>query len=149
MEAWISRKPGCHWGGPDQGTVWKSHFIVALQGYLDEAQCISLPRTRILATGGASYNKEILQVLSDVFSAPVYTIDTANSACLGCAYRAIHGLVAETSVSLVDVVKLAPEPRLVVTPTTGADQLYQPLLKRYAELEQKILYSPVSSHLAK
>nr|XP_048693487.1 xylulose kinase isoform X4 [Caretta caretta] len=190
-----------------------------------------MPRTRILATGGASYNKEILQVLSDVFSAPVYTIDTANSACLGCAYRAIHGLVAETSVSLVDVVKLAPEPRLVVTPTTGADQmyertsslfpgwitscikttyerastmppqwvqthstrvqamsvgflsvisildicrpatwllihmftnhdaitafsradanLYQPLLKRYAELEQKILYSPVSSHLAK
>ncbi|CAM5113050.1 unnamed protein product [Natator depressus] len=108
-----------------------------------------MPRTRILATGGASYNKEILQVLSDVFSAPVYTIDTANSACLGCAYRAIHGLVAETSVSLVDVVKLAPEPRLVVTPTTGADQLYQPLLKRYAELEQKVLYSPVSSHLAK
>uniref|UniRef100_A0A8C3TAS0 Xylulose kinase n=1 Tax=Chelydra serpentina TaxID=8475 RepID=A0A8C3TAS0_CHESE len=82
-----------------------------------------MPRTRILATGGASYNKEILQVLSDVFSAPVYTIDTANSACLGCAYRAIHGLVAETSVSLGDVVKLAPEPRLVVTPTAGADQV--------------------------
>ncbi|XP_053121434.1 xylulose kinase isoform X2 [Hemicordylus capensis] len=51
-----------------------------------------LPTTRILATGGASYNKEVLQVLSDVFSAPVYTIDTANSACLGSAYRAIHGL---------------------------------------------------------
>lgn len=31
------------------------------------------------------------QVLSDVFNAPVYTIDTANSACLGSAYRAIHG----------------------------------------------------------
>nr|XP_023956726.1 xylulose kinase isoform X3 [Chrysemys picta bellii] len=108
-----------------------------------------MPRTRIVATGGASYNKEILQVLSDVFSAPVYTIDTANSACLGCAYRAIHGLVAETSVSLVDVVKLAPEPRLVVTPTAGSDQLYEPLLKRYAELEQKVLYSPNSSILAK
>ncbi|XP_048367815.1 xylulose kinase isoform X2 [Sphaerodactylus townsendi] len=51
-----------------------------------------LPTTRILATGGASHNKEILQILSDVFSAPVYTIDTANSACLGSAYRAIHGL---------------------------------------------------------
>ncbi|XP_030405883.1 xylulose kinase isoform X5 [Gopherus evgoodei] len=108
-----------------------------------------MPRTRILATGGASYNKEILQVLSDVFSAPVYTIDTANSACLGCAYRAIHGLVAETSMSLVEVVKLAPEPRLVVTPTAGANQIYQPLLKRYAELEQKVLCSPISSHRAK
>ncbi|NXG29611.1 XYLB kinase, partial [Dromaius novaehollandiae] len=63
------------------------------------------------------------QVLSDVFNAPVYTIDTANSACLGSAYRAIHGLVAETGVSLADVVKLAPEPRLAVTPTTGVEEV--------------------------
>ncbi|KAJ7322140.1 hypothetical protein JRQ81_018427 [Phrynocephalus forsythii] len=76
-----------------------------------------LPTTRVLATGGASHNKTILQVLSDVFNAPVYTIDTANSACLGSAYRAIHGLVAETNVSLTDVVKLAPGPNLVATPT--------------------------------
>ncbi|KYO46966.1 xylulose kinase isoform X1 [Alligator mississippiensis] len=104
-----------------------------------------MPKTRILATGGASHNKDILQVLSDVFNTPVYTIDTANSACLGCAYRAIHGLVAETSVSLADVVKLAPAPRLVVTPAAGADEVYLPLLKRYAELEQKVLYNPTSS----
>uniref|UniRef100_A0A8C7E3V8 Xylulose kinase n=1 Tax=Naja naja TaxID=35670 RepID=A0A8C7E3V8_NAJNA len=50
-----------------------------------------VPTTKILATGGASHNKAILQILSDVFSVPVYTIDTANSACLGSAYRAIHG----------------------------------------------------------
>ncbi|NXT02166.1 XYLB kinase, partial [Jacana jacana] len=83
----------------------------------------AVSRTRILATGGASHNKNILQVLSDVFNAPVYTIDTANSACLGSAYRAIHGLVAETNVSLADVVKLAPEPKLAVTPTTGAEEV--------------------------
>ncbi|XP_010222973.1 PREDICTED: xylulose kinase-like [Tinamus guttatus] len=111
--------------------------------------CIAVPQTRILATGGASHNKKILQVLADVFNAPVYTIDTANSACLGSAYRAIHGLVAETGVSLADVVKLAPEPRLAVTPTTGAEELYHPLLKRYAELEQKVIYNPISSFLAK
>ncbi|NXJ79100.1 XYLB kinase, partial [Trogon melanurus] len=63
------------------------------------------------------------QVLSDVFNAPVYIIDTTNSACLGSAYRAIHGLVAETNVSLADVVKLAPEPRLAVTPTAGAEEV--------------------------
>uniref|UniRef100_A0A672U9R3 Xylulose kinase n=1 Tax=Strigops habroptila TaxID=2489341 RepID=A0A672U9R3_STRHB len=80
-------------------------------------------KTRILATGGASHNKKILQVLSDVFNAPVYTIDTTNSACLGSAYRAIHGLVAETNVSLADVVKLAPEPRLAVTPAAGAEEV--------------------------
>ncbi|XP_066540187.1 xylulose kinase isoform X2 [Hoplias malabaricus] len=49
-----------------------------------------IPGTRVLATGGASSNKDILQVLSDVFNAPVYTIDVANSACLGSAYRAMH-----------------------------------------------------------
>ncbi|XP_014112199.1 PREDICTED: xylulose kinase isoform X2 [Pseudopodoces humilis] len=108
-----------------------------------------LPKTRILATGGASHNKKILQVLSDVFNAPVFTIDTANSACLGSAYRAIHGLVAERNVSLADVVKLAPEPRLAVTPTPGAEELYRPLLKRYAELEQKVIYNPASSCLVK
>lgn len=32
-----------------------------------------------------------LQVLADVFGAPVYVIDTANSACVGSAYRAFHG----------------------------------------------------------
>lgn len=31
------------------------------------------------------------QVLSDVFNAPVYTIDLSDSACLGSAYRALHG----------------------------------------------------------
>ena len=31
------------------------------------------------------------QVLSDVFNSPVYIQDVANSACLGCAYRAKHG----------------------------------------------------------
>uniref|UniRef100_A0A8C7LLM2 Xylulose kinase n=1 Tax=Oncorhynchus kisutch TaxID=8019 RepID=A0A8C7LLM2_ONCKI len=50
-----------------------------------------IPGTRVLATGGASSNKDILQVLSDVFDAPVYTIDVANSACLGCGYRALQG----------------------------------------------------------
>ncbi|KPP64382.1 xylulose kinase-like, partial [Scleropages formosus] len=47
-----------------------------------------IPGTRVLATGGASSNNDVLQVLSDVFGAPVYTIDTTNSACLGCAFRA-------------------------------------------------------------
>ncbi|XP_032092879.1 xylulose kinase isoform X1 [Thamnophis elegans] len=98
-----------------------------------------LPTTKILATGGASHNKAILQILSDVFSAPVYTIDTANSACLGSAYRAIHGLVAEEGLPLTDVVKSAPPPRLAATPTAGTSQIYQPLLKRYMELEQKVL----------
>ncbi|ETE64798.1 hypothetical protein L345_09432, partial [Ophiophagus hannah] len=62
---------------------------------------IPVPTTKILATGGASYNKAILQILSDVFSVPVYTIDTANSACLGSAYRAIHAITDTVELATV------------------------------------------------
>ncbi|XP_030612600.1 xylulose kinase isoform X2 [Archocentrus centrarchus] len=98
-----------------------------------------IPGTRVLATGGASSNKEILQVLSDVFNAPVYTIDLSNSTCLGSAYRALHGLAAESGVSFFDVVKKAPEPRLVANPHPKAKEVYDELLKRYARLEERVL----------
>uniref|UniRef100_A0A8C4E8Q3 Xylulose kinase n=1 Tax=Dicentrarchus labrax TaxID=13489 RepID=A0A8C4E8Q3_DICLA len=98
-----------------------------------------IPGTRVLATGGASSNKEILQVLSDVFNAPVYTIDLSNSACLGSAYRALHGLAAESGVSFCDVVKKAPDPQLVATPHPTAQEVYGRMLKRYARLEERVL----------
>ncbi|XP_075308790.1 xylulose kinase isoform X1 [Odontesthes bonariensis] len=95
--------------------------------------------SRVLATGGASANREILQVLSDVFNLPVYTIDVPNSACLGSAYRALHGVLAESGVSFFDAVKNAPEPQLVVTPNPAAKQVYDQMLKRFARLEDRVL----------
>uniref|UniRef100_A0A5F9C2T5 Xylulose kinase n=1 Tax=Oryctolagus cuniculus TaxID=9986 RepID=A0A5F9C2T5_RABIT len=96
-----------------------------------------MPKTKILATGGASHNRDLLQVL-DVFGAPVYVADT-NSACVGSAYRAFHGLAGGTDVAFADVVKLAPSPRLAASPHPGASQVYEALLPRYASLEQRIL----------
>lgn len=101
-----------------------------------------IPGTRVLATGGASSNKDILQVLSDVFNAPVYTIDVPDSACLGSAYRALHGLLAESGVSFSGVLSKAPDPQLLVTPNPAAQQVYQQLLKRYARLEERVLRGP-------
>ncbi|XP_056868606.1 xylulose kinase isoform X1 [Takifugu flavidus] len=98
-----------------------------------------IPGTCVLATGGASSNRDILQVLSDVFNAPVYTIDVSNSTCLGSAYRALHSLVAESGVSFADVVKNAQEPQLAVTPDPRAQQVYDHMLKRYARLEDRVL----------
>ncbi|KAK2548131.1 Xylulose kinase [Acropora cervicornis] len=96
--------------------------------------------TSILATGGASSNVAILQVLADVFNAPVYTIKgTANSACLGCAYRAKHGLERETSgASFKDVVSNAPHYSLVAQPRGDASNIYNCQTKRYKELEDSI-----------
>lgn len=47
--------------------------------------------TRVLATGGASTNQSILQVMADVFGAPVYVQDKPNSAALGAAVMAKYG----------------------------------------------------------
>lgn len=46
---------------------------------------------RILATGGASMNLSILQVLADVFNATVYVQEKPNSAAIGAAYLARYG----------------------------------------------------------
>ncbi|XP_061615127.1 xylulose kinase isoform X2 [Phyllopteryx taeniolatus] len=98
-----------------------------------------VPGSRILATGGASCNKDILQVLCDVFNAPVYTIDVSDSACLGSAYRALHGVLDQSGISFFDVLKKAPEARLAATPQPRAQQVYNEMLQRFARLEKKVL----------
>ena len=48
------------------------------------------PDTRVQVTGGASVNDKILQVISDVFNAPVFTQSvTSNASSLGGCVRAI------------------------------------------------------------
>ena len=61
--------------------------------------------SRIYATGGASTNTAILQVMADVMNCPVLRIEISKSAALGAALRAAHGwlvdsgkLVAQASV---------------------------------------------------
>lgn len=50
----------------------------------------------IYATGGASANAEIIQIMANVMGAPVYLFESTNSAAMGAALRAAHALdVAE------------------------------------------------------
>ncbi|XP_061412947.1 xylulose kinase isoform X2 [Lethenteron reissneri] len=97
------------------------------------------PETRILATGGASSNKDILQVLADVFNVPVYTLDTANSACLGAAYRAKHGLLAASGLSFSDTVRAAPSCQLATRPSQDSAKVYAAMLERFQRLEQTLV----------
>ncbi|XP_014238905.1 xylulose kinase-like [Trichogramma pretiosum] len=95
-------------------------------------------RTRIVATGGASANQAILQVLSDVFNAPVYVAETPNSAMMGGAYRAKHAL-RKHELSFEDVLESLPEPRLVCRPYDDANSIYAPMVERYRSLVERIL----------
>lgn len=95
------------------------------------------PSSRVLATGGAAANTAILQVLSDVFNAPVYTLQTENSASLGAAYQAKHGLVHKT-MSFQEVVTNAAPYTFAVAPNPDADKVYTPLTARYRLLEEQL-----------
>jgi len=92
--------------------------------------------SKVLATGGASNNPQILQVLSDVFQAPVYILgDTANSAALGCAYRAKHGLMNMSKpTEFAEIFDQEPLYKL-----TSQPRKFEYDMKRYGELEDVVV----------
>lgn len=99
--------------------------------------------TRILATGGASANKAILQVVSDVFNAPVYIQKTTEAALLGAAFRAKYALylsrlpVDQTEhESYFDYVSkyLPHHMQRVCDPSKDSKEVYDVMEARYREM---------------
>eukprot|EP01012_Entosiphon_sulcatum_P048833 TRINITY_DN6737_c0_g1_i1.p1 TRINITY_DN6737_c0_g1~~TRINITY_DN6737_c0_g1_i1.p1 ORF type:complete len:550 (-),score=63.29 TRINITY_DN6737_c0_g1_i1:47-1675(-) len=110
-------------------------------------------KTRLLVCGGAAQNKALLQVLSDVFGAPVFVGETPNAGAVGAALRAAHGhklaqnvelqspeQVAATSArafeELVASSELRNQFRQVCTPNQDNYRIYTELLPRYEALER-------------
>lgn len=103
---------------------------------------IGIKPTSILATGGASTNKAIVQIISDVFGVPVFTGEQANSASLGAAYRALHGWACDQAGKLVpfaEVLSGAPAFSKTAEPDAAAHEVYSGMLERYARLEAKVM----------
>jgi xylulokinase len=96
---------------------------------------------RIHATGGAARNSELLQVMADVFEAPVVRIDVANAACLGAALRAAHADFAAEGIATdwETVVAGFTDPVGAVGPRPEASAVYRDMAKRHAELEKRAL----------
>ena len=116
-----------------------------------EGQCLSMrlhgsnigfsPK-RILATGGASVDQELLRIISNVFGVPVYVATKSDSASLGAAYRALHGWCCvreERFVAFGDA--LGGDPPLVcaMQPDLAAKACYDTLVQRYASLEEQLI----------
>lgn len=103
---------------------------------------IGLAPETIIATGGASVNSGILQIMADVFGCEVHTIDLQNSAALGAALRAIHGwrcLQAERFLPFSETVSLAEKPKLQARPNPANHKVYTALLPHYRRLEQAMV----------
>ena len=100
---------------------------------------IGLAPETIIATGGASVNRGLLQVMADVFGRKVCTIDRQNSAALGAALRALHGwrcLEAGKFLPFSEAVCPAEKPQLQAKPNPANHKIYTALLPRYRRLEQ-------------
>ena len=81
-----------HRNEPDDDPQTSQTKKVGEETHSNQAQASSTSAVpRILATGGASRNKSLLQVLADVFNCPVYVQKQPNSACYGSALMAKNG----------------------------------------------------------
>jgi xylulokinase len=97
----------------------------------------------IYATGGASTNRDILQVMADVFGAEVTRLPVTNSACLGAALRARHADViasggADDWAPVIDGF-VDPPSGGRIRPSADASAVYRDLRQRYAALEAETL----------
>ncbi|MDD4871970.1 MAG: xylulose kinase [Kiritimatiellae bacterium] len=103
---------------------------------------IGLKARNILATGGASANKEILKIMANVFGVPVYIAKQTSSASLGAAYRALHGWICSRSGKFVPYARIlssAPPFKKAAVPDKKAFAVYTSMLKKYAVLENKMM----------
>jgi len=117
--------------------------FIAKRAHAENLGFIIDANTKIVATGGASINTTILQILSDVFNAPVYTQEAVNSAVLGATYQAKHGLVRSknSDVSFQSVVSTVLPSKLVCSPHKDAYEIYTPMVKRYNKIINELLSS--------
>ncbi|KAL3837411.1 hypothetical protein ACJMK2_022770 [Sinanodonta woodiana] len=116
--------------------VLESQFMARL-AYARKCGLKIGPDARVIATGGASVNKAILQVIADIFNSSVYVTDVPNSAALGGCYRAKHAWQG-VGTPFTDVVKNHPDPVCVASHTPGVEKIYDLLQARYEKLEEMI-----------
>jgi xylulokinase len=109
------------------------------------SQWMGVPIDRIVATGGAAVNRDILQVMADVFGADVERIEIANSAALGAALRAFHAMESARTpdISWDDVVRGLTDtvPGSRMRPRVEHRAVYDRLMVRHAACERNALSS--------
>ena len=99
--------------------------------------------TKIYATGGASTNTEIMQVVADIFNSPLCIFELTNSAALGAALRSVKSFYdsvdkdkswAEINESVLKI--LVKE---IIYPNEKVKELYEEMLLLYEKYENYVL----------
>ena len=107
------------------------------------SQWMQVAPAKILATGGASNDRALLQVLADVMNCRVERIEVSKSAALGAALQAAHGWMLSNG-QTPKWEKLvagftAPVPGSEILPNRQAAKVYDKLLTKYADCEYEAL----------
>jgi len=90
----------------------------------------------ITVTGGGSVNKEILQVIADVFESDVCTSNEPNLACTGAAWRALNFYYKLNGIeSQREVFK----EKHVIKPRSFNSLIYRDMFERYEKLEETVV----------
>lgn len=137
--------PAVHRYGPTQAGVSDVRAVIEAQqlSMALHSRWMTTRVTTIHATGGAAVNREILQVMADVFGASVYQLGVGNSAALGAALRAAHAHMRQRdpATAWTDVVAGLAEPLSAsrVDPDPQRHALYRQMLPVYAACEAHAL----------
>jgi xylulokinase len=107
------------------------------------SQWMNVKPDEIFATGGASNDLALLQVMADVMNCRVLRIEVSKSAALGAALRAAHGffLQAGKKISWEKIIAgfCKPIPKSEIRPNKSAAKIYHELIKKYAACEHAAL----------
>ena len=87
----------------------------------------------VIVTGGGSVNKQILQIIADVFECNVIPSSLANTAASGAAIRAISAHFKSIKKSVKSSVSILSDE--ITRPIVENFPIYRSLFERYAKLE--------------
>lgn len=132
-------KPGVKrygFSGEDAGVEVRAVIEAQMASMLLHSAWMGEKPVRIQATGGASNNREILQIMADIFSVPVMRQETSNSAALGAAIRAQHAVLkVNQEVSFEALARPHLRTTFILNPEPGVYKTYQSFISTYRQLE--------------
>src|ERR1039457_5272375 len=109
------------------------------------SQWMQVAPEKILVTGGAANNPQLLQVLADVMNCRVLRIEVSKSAALGAALQAAHGWLVESGAQPKWEKLVAgfcnPIPNSEIRPDKKSARIYDQLVEKYAACEREALES--------
>ena|ERR1035437_1350184 len=135
-------QPGIHRFDLDEKNVaanCRAIFEAQMLSMRLHSQWMQVAPEKIFATGGASNDRALLQVLADVMNCRVLRIEVSKSAALGAALQAAHGWLTATDKNpkweTLVAGFTAPVPGSEIKPDKKAAQIYDQLLEKYAACE--------------